>query len=203
MLEQLFGSRTRVKLLALFLRHPQEPMFVRELTRLIDTQINAVRRELANLVKIGLVVETVSSEDEVEGDGKKRAGVKRRYYMTNRSFPLLSEMTQLVVKSQLLLDRQLDREIMKLGDVRYLALLGFFMGKQKAPVDLFVVGDIPKERMQTLITELEKDLGSEINFSLMPADEFRYRKEMADRFLASILESPKNVIIDRLNERLP
>ena len=178
-------------------------MFVRELTRLIDTQINAVRRELANLVKIGLVVETVSSEDEVEGDGKKRAGVKRRYYMTNRSFPLLSEMTQLVVKSQLLLDRQLDREIMKLGEVRYLTLLGFFMGKQKAPVDLFVVGEIPKERLQTLITELEKDLGSEINFSLMPTEEFRYRKEMADRFLVSILEAPKNVIIDRLNERLP
>jgi predicted transcriptional regulator len=53
MLEQLFGSRTRVKLLGLFLRYPRDPMFVRELTRKIDTQINGVRRELANLLKVG------------------------------------------------------------------------------------------------------------------------------------------------------
>ena len=201
MLEQLFGSRTRVKLLALFLRHPEEPMYVRELTRRIETQINAVRRELANLVKVGLVVETVSNEEESDTDGKKRAGVKRRYYMTNRAFPLLPEITSLIIKSQLLLERQLDREILKLGDVRFLALFGFFIGKPRGPVDLFIVGDVPKEGLQTLIGQLEKDLGSEINFSLMGTEEFRYRKEIMDRFLLSILDAPKTVVIDRLNER--
>jgi len=203
MLEHFFGSRTRVKLLSLLLRHPDEPMFVRELTRKIGTQINAVRRELANLAKLGLIIEAEQrppAEGEEEAASKKHAGVKRRYYVVNPNFPLLAEVTSLVVKSQVILERQLDREIAKLGDVRYIALLGVFMGKQ-APVDLFVVGTIPIYQLQALVADLERDLGCEINFSLMTPDEYKYRKDMSDKFLNAILESPKNVVIDRLNER--
>lgn len=55
MIEQLFGSKTRVKLLQLFLANPGRSFYVRELTRKIDEQINSVRRELANLTGIGIV----------------------------------------------------------------------------------------------------------------------------------------------------
>ena len=50
-MEQLFGSKTRVKLLQLFFRNPNRAFYVREITRKIDEQINSVRRELANLRK--------------------------------------------------------------------------------------------------------------------------------------------------------
>ena len=55
MIEQLFGSKTRVKLLQLFLANPGRSFYVRELTRKIDEQINSVRRELANLLGIGII----------------------------------------------------------------------------------------------------------------------------------------------------
>src|SRR6476646_6024673 len=55
MVEQLFGSKTRVKLLSLFFNNPGRPFYVREITRKIDEQINSVRRELANLLSVGLV----------------------------------------------------------------------------------------------------------------------------------------------------
>ena len=58
MLEQLFGSRTRTKLLRLFLMHPERAFYIRELTRLIDTQINSVRRELQNLQSGGVIRES-------------------------------------------------------------------------------------------------------------------------------------------------
>ena len=54
MVEQLFGSKTRVKLLKLFYSNPNRPFYVREITRKIDEQINSVRRELANLLSIGI-----------------------------------------------------------------------------------------------------------------------------------------------------
>ena len=201
MLEHLFGSKTRVKLLSLFLRNPNEPMYVRELTRRIETQINAVRRELANLSKLGLISESEAKlEDRESSGGKKRPGVKRRYYIINKDFPLLADMTSLVVKAQLLLENRLDREIAKLGQVRYLALLGLFIGKSKAPVDLFIVGEVGREALQKLIADMERDLGAEINFSLMTSDEYKYRKDMTDKFLYAILEAPKNVLIDRLAE---
>ncbi len=204
MLEQLFGSRTRVKLLSLFLRYPHDPMFVRELTRKVDTQINAVRRELANMLKLGLITEIESNEeaDPEEAGTKKTFGVKRKYYMANPNFPLLPELTSLIVKSQLMLEKHLDDEIQTFGDVRYLAFLGMFIGKPKAPVDIFIVADVfDVAKLRTVVKEMEHDMGTEINFSLMGTEEFRYRKEMTDKFLYAILEAPKNVIVDKLNER--
>ncbi|MEK7095700.1 MAG: transcriptional regulator, partial [Patescibacteria group bacterium] len=55
MFEQLFGSKTRVKLLSLFYSNPNRSFYVREITRKIDEQINSVRRELANLLSIGII----------------------------------------------------------------------------------------------------------------------------------------------------
>ena len=183
MLEQLFGSRTRVKLLSLFLRYPRDPMFVRELTRKIDTQINAVRRELLNLVKLGLIIEIESNEeaDPEELGTKKTFGVKRRYYMTNPDFPLLPEMTSLIIKAQLMLEKHLDQEIQEYGDVRYLAFLGMFIGKPKAPVDIFIVANgFDADRLRETLQGMEHDLGTEINFSVMTPEEYAYRKEMTD-----------------------
>src|SRR5437868_13919458 len=55
MIEQLFGSKTRVKLLQLFYSNPNRSFYVRKITRKVDEQINSVRRELANLLSIGII----------------------------------------------------------------------------------------------------------------------------------------------------
>src|SRR5271154_2914800 len=55
MIEQLFGSKTRVKLLQLFYSNPNRSFYVREITRKINEQINSVRRELANLLSMGII----------------------------------------------------------------------------------------------------------------------------------------------------
>src|SRR5574342_304834 len=55
MIEQLFGSKTRVKLLHLFYTNPNRSFYVREITRKIEEQINSVRRELSNLLSIGII----------------------------------------------------------------------------------------------------------------------------------------------------
>lgn len=201
MLEHLFGSQTRVKLLSLFLRQPDEPIFVREVTRRVGTQINAVRRELANLVGLGLLLEA-DGPKLAALSGRKHAGVKRKYYKVNTSFTLLPEITALVIKSQVLLERKLDRAIAKAGDVRYLAYLGKFLGPTSGPVDLLVVGALEAKALGAIIADTERDLGFDINFSLMTQEEFSYRKDIADRFLQSVLDAPKNVVIDRLNERV-
>ena len=52
--EKLFGSKTRAKLLKLFFENPEKSFYVREITRVIEEQINSVRRELLNLENIGM-----------------------------------------------------------------------------------------------------------------------------------------------------
>ena len=193
MLEHLFGSKTRTKLLTLFLHHPERPFYVRELTRTIDTQINAVRRELDNLGKIGMV-KVVPAPAEESG----KPGVRRKYYMMDSSFPLQNEIRMLMMKSHLLMERKLNDEVASLGDVKYAALMGTFLGNSDAPVDLFLIGKISKAKAEAFIKKLEAELGFEVNFTCLEARDFSYRKDVGDRFLLNILESPKNVIINEI-----
>ncbi|PIT86470.1 MAG: hypothetical protein COU33_02995, partial [Candidatus Magasanikbacteria bacterium CG10_big_fil_rev_8_21_14_0_10_43_6] len=79
MLEQLFGSKTRLKVLRVLYREPEKPFFVRELARAVGVQINAVRRELELLVSIGLLQEI---EKEAE-DTSKSGATLRKYYQLN------------------------------------------------------------------------------------------------------------------------
>src|SRR6266508_4695899 len=72
MVEQLFGSKTRVKLLQLFYSNPNRSFYVREITRKIDEQINSVRRELANLLSIGIIASDTTNN--------------RLYYEVNQSY---------------------------------------------------------------------------------------------------------------------
>jgi uncharacterized protein YlaN (UPF0358 family) len=195
MLEHLFGSKTRVKLLTLFLHNSDKSYFVRELTRIIDTQINAVRRELENLVNLGLV-----NEVEVTADSTKHAGLKRKYYKMNDTFPLLSEIRTLITKAHVLMERRLDREIALLGDIHYAALMGSFIGRSGSPVDLFIIGNVDTKATKKLVERLEKELGFEINFTCLTPQDYKYRKEITDRFLYGLLEAPKNVIVNKLEK---
>ena len=72
MIDALFGSKTRVKLLHLFLSNPGKSFYVREITRLIDEQINSVRRELANMLEVGVITSDSS-------DNKLYYEVNQRY----------------------------------------------------------------------------------------------------------------------------
>src|SRR2546423_15386167 len=72
MIDALFGSKTRVKLLHLFLNNPNRAFYVREITRKIDEQINSVRRELANMLSIGIIQSDSSNN--------------RLYYEVNQSY---------------------------------------------------------------------------------------------------------------------
>src|SRR5580658_9019307 len=81
MIEQLFGSKTRVKLLQLFYSNPNRSFYVREITRKIDEQINSVRRELSNLLSIGIILSDNTNN--------------RLYYEVNQKFEFYEPLQQI------------------------------------------------------------------------------------------------------------
>ncbi len=198
MLEHLFGSRTRVKLLTLFLHHPENEFYVRELTRRINTQINAVRREIQNLEKIGLIIGGEGKDDDSTA---KRPGLKRKYYIANKTFPLMVEVRSLLTKAYVIFEWRLHDQISKIGMVRYLGFFGVFQGQSNQPVDILIVGEIDAERLREIMKKAETDLGFEINYTLMATQEYTYRRDMADRFLEGVLQSPKTVVINTFESR--
>ncbi len=189
MLEQLFGSRTRVKLLRLFFTQPEERYFVRELTRVIDEQINSVRRELQNLETIGLVV-----SDIVE---------KKKYYTLNPEFPLLHELQAVIMKTRLVTEQAFVQSIRGLGPIEYFSLLGHFVQDDDAPIDLFIIGTVSKTRLQKLLQQFEELFGKQLRYTALSKEEYEYREDVADRFLADIFNRRKMVVVDKINSGMP
>lgn len=193
MIEHLFGSRTRVKLLRLFLGNPGAPFYVRELGRKVEAQIHAIRRELENLERLGIIRTAGAPVDDHPLRSRQR-----KYYQLDEGFTLAVELRALVLKSQFLLEEEFKRRIRGLGSLRYFALFGLFVGEREAATDLLVVGQINRKRFARLMAQFEREIGNPVNYTVMSEREFRYRWDVGDRFLYGLLEGKKIAVIDDL-----
>jgi len=194
-LEHLFGSKTRARLLGVFLNHPETAFFVRELTRKIDAQLNSVRREIENLLDLGIL-----REEEIKDVKGKKTADNKKFFIANTESVLFEDLRGLMQKSKILLNKNLVQEIDQKGEIDYVVLTGKFVRDSDVPVDLLIVGSIGQKPLQEIVSRFEQELGDEVNFTLMPKEEFLYRKQISDRFLFSVLEAQKVVMIDRLSE---
>lgn len=199
MLSKLFGSNSRVQILKAFLFHPEEKFYIRQLARDLSLQVNSIRRELDNLENFGLLAAQTGDEDGPEGEkGKGVASQERKYYRLNKDFPLYEDVKSLFVKSQLLYKDDLVRDLGRAGNIKLLILSGVFVNNFQSPVDVLIVGKVVKDKVVKTINDLEKELGREINYTLMTVAEFKYRREITDVFIYEILEGEKIVVIDEM-----
>lgn len=177
LLKRLFTSQTRVKLLTVFLLNEEQEFYIRELTRQLDEQINSVRRELDNLKNMGLL--------------KSRMKNRKKFYVVNPKFPLVSELRSIIAKSTDL-NQEVIEAVLKLGSVDFLLLSGFFV-KKDSDVDLFLVGKVDHDELETL---LEKQVRSHrpLKFTVMKREDFIYRLKCNDRFVKDILTDPTNLV---------
>lgn len=186
MLKALFSSKARVKLLTTFLLNPDEEYFIRELTRRLDEQINSIRRELDNLKKVGLL--------------KSRIKNRKKYYYTNKEFIIYNELRDIVLKA-MNNDADLIRKISKTGEVELLLLSGVFVGKE-SNVDLLVVGNIDKDKLQKLLSDQFKK-GEDVKFTNMTKKDFLYRLECKDKFIRDFIADDKTIVaINKLKKEI-
>jgi hypothetical protein len=208
MIEQLFGSKTRVKLLQLFYRNPNRSFYVREITRKIDEQINSVRRELANLLSIGIINSETTNNRlyyEVSQDfehydalssifsGKKFKSAKKSK-VSKTDTPEEPEET---VEPETEIKDPFVADLLKTGNVRIAVYTGQFTRDELSGVDLLIVGDVNRAAVDSLISDLETAEKKELRYSILDPDEFKYRKQINDRFISNISMAKKIVLIDK------
>jgi hypothetical protein len=226
MLNKLFGSNARVKLLKLFLSNPDKKFYIRQISRDISLQLNSVRRELENLEKFGLLSAAASDDEEAESernyydhiatkndllvsekkrsnpdDAPKKNEVKKtdkKYFQANKDFVLYEEIKALITKAQILYERDFIEKIKTAGSLKLVILTGFFVGVENRPVDIFAAGRINKPRFLEIVKELETELGRELNYTLMDLKELQYRREITDVFLYDILEGKKIIVVNEI-----
>ncbi|HOA18358.1 MAG TPA: hypothetical protein PKK54_00490 [bacterium] len=175
MLNKIFVSEVRVKILRIMLLNPGKDLHVRAIVRAVGSEINAVRRELENLVSIELL--------------RRRQSSNRIYYSVNTSHPFFSDLISLVAKENEL-SLKLYKNIKNLGNVIYIMMSKSFLRGRKSSaldVDLFIVGDINNSILEKIIKEEESKIGREINYSVMSDEEFMSRKRTLDQFIVRLM----------------
>lgn len=222
MLGKLFGSNTRVKILKLFLLHPTKKYYIRQLARDLKLQINSVRRELENLESFGLLVSSTGKDDADTGEDdefykiatpeeeeKKNSkakdksqqinGQEKKYFQVNADFVLFEEIKSLIVKAQILHKDDFVNKIKKAGKIKLLILTGAFVNIQASAIDILIVGRFEKkEKVYRILKDLEKELGRELNYTIMDPKEFKYRRDMTDIFLYNVMDGKRIIAIDEI-----
>ena len=188
MVEQLFGSKTRVKLLQLFYSNPNRAFYVREITRKIDEQINSVRRELANLLSIGII----SSDNNNN----------RLYYEVNQKYeyyqPLAAIFGGGVMSAPAAPAADSQAALIKgLGNVELAFFTGQFTRDETSGTDIVIVGDVNQTKLTKCIADLESQENKELRYTVMSPQEFSYRKQVNDRFILLIMSAKKQVLVDK------
>lgn len=183
MFDDLITSKSRVKLLSVFLIDPSQMYHVRELVRRTEDEINAVRRELAYLENKGIL------------DREPRAN--RVYYSLSKNYPFYFDLLNMGAKT-IGLGYELLKNRAKLGRIKYAMFSGKFARRlPKAPdsVDLLLIGTIVLPELALIIKSEEKRLGNEINYTIMSEEEFDFRKKRTDPFIMGILNDSRVMMI--------
>ena len=176
-LEKLFGSKTRAKLLGLFFENPDKSYYVREITRVIEEQINSVRRELTNLNALGLV-KIENYENKV-------------YYSANMKHPFARPMTEIFSRK---IDTAQEVEVRRPTWADYVRpvenLLSALVVTNRLPgqegLDLLIIGDDYQRKLTRWAEVVEKRQGKPLNYTIMSREDYLYRKSVRDRFIADV-----------------
>lgn len=185
--EKLFGSKTRTKLLKLFFENPEKSFYVREMTRVIDEQINSVRRELLNLETIGII--------------KNETFDNKVYYSANAKHPFARPLSDMFSKK---ISSAHEKDIAETTWEEYSRPVKHYLKAlvvtNRLPgqdgIDLLIIGNDKTKKLTRWAEVIEKKQGKPINYVIMSPDDFTYRKSVKDRFIADVLEMEITEIID-------
>ncbi|MBQ3321103.1 transcriptional regulator [Candidatus Saccharibacteria bacterium] len=188
--EKLFGSKTRAKLLKLFFGNPEKSFYVREMTRVIDEQINSVRRELLNLESIGVI--------------KNETFDNKVYYSANNKHPFCRPLSDIFSKK---IDTTREKDIKETTWEEYCRpvknyLKGLVVTNRlpgQDGIDLLIIGNDRTKKLTRWAEVIEKKQGKPINYVIMTPDDFTYRKSVRDRFILEVLEMEITEIVDPSN----
>ncbi len=185
MLEQIFSSIARTKILKFFCIHNQEKFFVRELARRLSVQLNSTRRELENLEKFGFLKSEVDK-------GKK-------YYFTSNTFGLLTEIKNLVFKSLAIEEMRIASKMSKVPGISLLIFTGA-LTKTKSETDVLIVGKVNKQQFDKYLKKIADGLMEPLRYTFLSKADYLYRLEIVDKFIYDIWAGEKIVVVDKLTK---
>lgn len=158
MLTQLFTSKTRIKLLLKLFLNPGVSCYLRELAKEFALSPNALKEELDSLSSAGYL--------EREQNGRSS------YFRANTGHPFYPEISSIVRKT-IGIDQLLDEVLASLGKVEAVYILDdYALGKDTGLIDLLVVGEVDRTRLDELASIAESKIHRKVRVLAVDATEF-------------------------------
>lgn len=183
MLEHIIPSKARRKILGLFFHHPNESFYLRKIVREIGEEVNAVKRELDILSKAKLLI--------------KEKRLNKIFYSLNKSYLLYDEFLRIFAKATPLAD-MIYTNLAKIGKIKFIVVSTKFARQISIKEDeiyLLLVGIVVVPEVASIVAEVEKEFGREINYTVMTEEEFAFRKKNNDPFIWRFLKQPKIMLV--------
>ena|SRR3989344_1217966 len=197
-LAKLFGSDLKIKLLRLFLNKPDEVFILPEIAKLLSANPAGLKKQIKELLALNFIKPDLK-ELIIGFKNKKQKKTKIKGFRLNKFFPFYWPLKNLILDTPAVSREIIVRKLKAGGKLSLVILAGSFVQDGKSKLDLLVVGDrLSRAKIEKAVKSIESSIARELNYSVMPTDEFKYRRNMRDRFLYDILESPHEKILDKL-----
>ncbi|MFA5986930.1 MAG: hypothetical protein WC819_06310 [Parcubacteria group bacterium] len=184
-LEHLFGSRSRSRIMRFFILNPGKEVTMAELKERMSVDGRRVRADINMLLKVGFITQVVRK--------------KEKFFSFNESFPYYVELRNLFIKANTYPQCKELKKIEEVGRVKLVLISGVFLNYDKARLDILIVcDDLNRPKLVKAIEAVEAEVGREVRYMAMTSDELNYRLDMMDRFLMDVLGSPHDLVINKV-----
>jgi hypothetical protein len=200
-LDKLFGSGAKVKIMRMYLFNPSSTYDVEEVSDMIHLDAAAVRRELNVLEKINFVKKRSYVKEIKRKRGRKISIVKKRTqgFMLDQRFPYIPLLQNFLINTNMIKHKEILHKLHGCGRLKLVIIAGVFIHDEESRVDMLIVGDnLKRKQIDTVIAAIETELGKEIKYAAFETHDFTYRLSMRDMLIRDILDYPHEKIIDKI-----
>jgi hypothetical protein len=201
-LEKLFGSAAKVKIIKLFLMNPEVAYDNSQTAERTKVSMGVVRKEISNLEKIGFIKPRFYTKEVKRQKNRTIVTAKKRTngWVLDQKFPYIEAMESFLTNVNPFKHRDIVEKISRAGKIQLLVISGVFIKYEDARLDLLVVGDnLRLGSLENIVKTIESEIGKEIRYAVFETSEFNYRLSMFDKLIRDTLDFPHEKIINKLN----
>ena len=185
----------------LFLFHEGMSFPLEEILKRTLSKKDVVKKELKLLENVGFLKRgTLTLKEKKELKSGKISLRKKKViaWKLNPRFELKNPLKLLLIKTQLIREKDILSPIRKTGKLKLLVLSGIFVEREESEVDMMIVVDrVNKKNLEKAIRKMEAEIGKELLYAVFTSEEFRYRLDMYDKLVRDVLEHEKKVLFDK------
>jgi len=196
-LEKIFGSKAKVRIMRLFLFNPQKAFDIDDVAERSKTKKTQARKEINNLIKIGLVKQRSFTKEFTNSRQIKKKRVSG--WVLEENFPFLSPLQNFLIHIPDSQNKEILEKIKKVGSIKLVIISGIFIQDWDSRIDILIVGDkIKKSHIQSTMSEIESEIGKELKYTFFETPDFLYRLGVCDKLIRDILDYPHKKMINKL-----